>query len=215
MARTSVAVPPGLARHVNKVLRPRDAGEIYAHPRPEFVRLVQAGALVRLAPGYFVLVPQERLGDREWRPELEAAALGLAQADYGAGQVALMGISAARYHGAVPRAVGTAVVAVPKQRPMVQTRFGAVLFVKRDVARLDVERADTQVTSGWVTTVEQTLLDLAARPALGGLAESDLAAAVRALGARADWDQVRRLARSQHKPAALKAAIRLAGVDRA
>jgi AbiEi antitoxin C-terminal domain len=215
MARSSVAVPPGLARRGNKVLRPRDAGEVYAHPRAELARLVRVGALVRLASGYFVLVPQERLGDREWRPELEAAALGLAQADYGAEHVALMGLSAARYHGAVPRAVGVAVVAVPKQRPALETRFGTVLFVKRDVTRLDVERLDTQVTTGWVTTVEQTLLDLGARPTLGGLAESDLVAAVRALAARADWDLTRQLAGDQHKPAALAAATRLAGVDHA
>lgn len=126
-----------------------------------------------------------------------------------------MGVSAARYHGAVPRAISVAVVAVPKQRPRLASRFGAVLFVKRDVTRLDVERVDTQVTSGWVTTVEQTLLDLAARPALGSLAESDVVLAVRALGARADWNLVRQLARTQHRPAALTAAIRLAGVDHA
>ena len=215
MVRSSIALPPILMRRGNKVLRPRDAGEVYAHPRPELARLAAAGALVHLATGYFVLVPQERLGDRDWRPDLEAAALGLAQADYGVDQVALMGLSAARYHGAVPRAVGVAVVAAPKQRPRLETRFGAVLFVKRDVARLDVERVDTQVTSGWVTTVEQTLLDLATRPTLGGLAESDVAVAVRVLGARADWTLVRQLGRAQHRPAALVAAMRMAGVDRA
>src|SRR5690242_2077148 len=126
MARSGVALPPALARRGNKVLRPRDAAEVYAHPRPELARLVGVGALVRLASGYFVLVPQERLGDRGWRPELEGSALGLAQADYGVEQVALMGVSAARYHGALPRALGVAVVAVPKQRPRLKTRFGDV-----------------------------------------------------------------------------------------
>ena len=213
VARTGVALPPGLVRRGNKVVRPRDAGAVYAHPRPELARLADVGALVRLATGYFVLVPQERLGDLEWRPELEAATLGLAQADYGVDQVALMGISAARYHGAAPRAVGVAVVAVPKQRPRLASRFGAMVFVKRDVARLDVERVDTQVTSGWMTTVEQTLLDLAARPELGGLPESDIVATVRALSPRADWNLVRQLAKAQHKPAALAAATRMAGVE--
>ena len=213
MARPSVTLPPALVRRGNRVLRPSDVGEIYAHPRPELARLAAAGALVRLATGYFVLIPQERLGDHGWRPELEAAALGLAQADYGVDRVALMGISAARRHGAVPRAVGVAVVAVPKQRPRLETRFGAVVFVKRDVARLDVERVDTQVTSGWMTTVEQTLLDLAARPTLGGLAESDVVGAVRALSPRADWNLVRQLSAVQHKPAALAAARRMAGAD--
>ncbi len=215
MPRLSVGVPPALARRRNKVLRPRDVGDVYAHPRPELARLVKAGALASLATGYFVLPPQERLGDRRWRPELEAAALGLAQADYGTEQVALMGVSAARHHGAVPRAVGLAVVAVPKQRPRLETHVGTVLFVKRDVTRLDLERVDTQVTSGWVTTVEQTLVDLADRPTLGGLAEPDLAAAVCALSARADWELVRQLARGQHKPAALARAARLAGAERA
>lgn len=213
VASQGITLPPALVRRGNRVLRPRDAGAVYAHPRPELARLAEAGALVRLATGYFVLVPQERLGDRGWRPELEAAALGLAHADYGVDRVALMGASAARCHGAVPRAVGVAVVAVPKQRPRLETRFGAVVFVKRDVARLDVERLDTQVTSGWTTTVEQTLLDLAARPALGGLALSDVVAAMRALSPRADWNRVRQLSGSQHKPAAFTAAKRMAGTD--
>jgi hypothetical protein len=212
MATGSITLPPALVRRGNKVLRPRDVGDVYAHPRPELARLVEVGALVRLATGYFVLIPQDRLGDHDWRPELEAATLGLAQTDYGVDQVALMGVSAARHHGAVPRAIGVAVVAVPKQRPRLKTRFGDALFVKREVTRLDLERADTQVTSGWVTTVEQTLLDLAARPTLGGLAESDLAAAVRALSSQVDWSLVRQLARAQHKPAALSAATRMAGV---
>jgi hypothetical protein len=215
MARRAVAVPPTLARRGNRVLRPRDANEVYAHPRAELARLVRAGALVRLAPRYYVVVPQDRLGDHDWRPELEAAALGVAQADYGVAPVALMGISAARHHGAIPRAAGVAVVAVPKQRPVLDVRFGRVVFVKRDVARLDVERMDTQVTSGWVTTVEQTLLDLAARPGLGGLPESDAAEAVRALGTRADWTVVRQLAHDQHRPAALSEATRLTAVNRA
>ena len=69
------------------------------------------------------------------------------------------------------------------------------------------------VTSGWMTTVEQTLLDLAARPTLGGLAESDVVGAVRALSPRADWNLVRQLSAVQHKPAALAAARRMAGAD--
>lgn len=215
MARSSIALPPELARRANRVLRPRDAGDVYAHPRPELARLVETGAMVRLSAGYFVIVPQQRLGDHDWKPELEAAALGLAQTDHGNTAVALMGISAARHHGALPRAVGVAVVAVPKQRPRLETRFGAVLFVKRDVERLELERVDTPITSGWVTTVEQTLLDLASRPGLGALAESDIEAAVRALSTRADWSLIESLARIQHKPAALAAARTMTGGDRA
>jgi len=167
MSRSSVSVPPALARRANKVLRPKDIETVYAHPRAELARLARSGVVRRLASGYYALVPQERLGDLRWRPELDAAALGLAQTDYGINAVALMGISAARLHGAIPRALAVAVIAVPKQRPALTSHAGRMIFVKRDVARLDIEHVDTQLTSGWVTTIEQTLLDVAARPDLG------------------------------------------------
>ena len=54
-------------------------------------------------------------------------------------------------------------VAVPKQRPVLATEIGEIGFAKRDVTRLDVERVRTELVSGWVTTVEQTLLDIAGR----------------------------------------------------
>jgi hypothetical protein len=63
------------------------------------------------------MIPQHRLGDSTWTPDLHTAALGIGQADYGTGAVALMGVTAARLHGAIPRALAVAVVAVPKQRP--------------------------------------------------------------------------------------------------
>ncbi|WP_390624230.1 type IV toxin-antitoxin system AbiEi family antitoxin [Fodinicola feengrottensis] len=80
-----------------------------------------------------------------------------------------MGISAARVHGALPRALNVAVVAVERHRNTLQLtdRKAAVLFVRRAVARLDVQRHQTELGQGWVTTVEQTLLDLIARPELG------------------------------------------------
>jgi predicted transcriptional regulator of viral defense system len=210
MARTAVGVPPELTRRRNQVLRPRDAASVYAHPRAELARLARTGALRHIATGYYVLLPPDRWGDDRWIPEVNSVALGLAQVDYGV-DVALMGVSAARHHGAIPRALAVAVVAVPKQRPTVETDAGRVVFVKRDVARLDVERIDTQLVSGWVTTIEQTLIDLAARPTLGGLAEQDSVEAIRALASRADWDLVRQLARDQHKPSAARTAERLAG----
>jgi hypothetical protein len=207
MSRSSLAVPLALTRRANKVLRPRDIDGTYAHPRAELARLARSGVVHHLATGYYTLIPQERLGDPRWRPELDAAALGLAQTDYGADSVALMGVSAARHHGAIPRAIAVAVVAVPKQRPPLNIHAGRLIFVKRDVNQLDVEHAHTQLASGWVTTIEQTLLDLSARPDLGGLSGQDSAEAIRALGARADWAIVDRLAAGQHKPAALRAAL--------
>jgi predicted transcriptional regulator of viral defense system len=177
--------------------------------------LERSGVVRRIATGYYVIVPQDRLGDHRWRPELDATTLGIAQADYGSSAVALMGTSAARHHGAIPRAIAVAVIAVPNQRPALETAFGRVIFVKRDVERLDVERIDTQLASGWVTTVEQTLLDLAARPTLGGLPEADVAEAIRILADAADWANVEQLAREQHRPAALRTAHRLTGNHRA
>jgi predicted transcriptional regulator of viral defense system len=210
MPRSAVAVPPLLARRANKVLRPVDAAGAYANPRAELARLRRSGAVLRLATGYYALLPQDRLGDQSWRPDLEAAALGLAQSDYGVDGAALMGVSAARYHGAIPRALAVAVLAVPKQRPAVETEVGRIMFVKRNIARLDVEHIETRLTSGWVTTVEQTLLDLADRPALGGLERSDMDDAVRFLAGRADWALVRQLASAQHKPTALRNATLIA-----
>ncbi len=203
MPRRAAGVPTALARRANHVLRPRDVVDVYAHPRAELARLTENGVTRRLATGYYVMAPLNRLGDKVWRPELEAAALGIAIADYGTDAVALTGVSAARHHGAVPRAVGAATVAVPKQRPTLRTEIGEIGFAKRDVARLDVERVETELVTGWVTTVEQTLLDIAAHPDrwqhLGDLAETMVA-----LGRRADLALVAKLAEQQHQPAALR-----------
>jgi len=209
--RIAVGVPPQLARRGNRVLRPRDASEVYANPRKELARLARTGVARRLGTGYYALVPQHRLGDLQWRPDLHAAALGIAQADYGTDTVALMGVSAARQHGAIPRAVAVAVVAVPKQRPTLRLAVGEIVFVERDAARLEVERLDSELTSGWVTTVEQTLLDLAARPALGGLTMNETRQAAQALATRADWELLVRLAKEQHRPSALRRAAEWTG----
>ncbi|WP_344882391.1 type IV toxin-antitoxin system AbiEi family antitoxin domain-containing protein [Allokutzneria multivorans] len=203
-----MTVPPALARRSNRVLRPRDA-VVYAHPRAELARLAKAGVLRQVHTGYYAIAPLDRLGDTTWRPDLAAVALGIAQADYGPATVALMGTSAARHHGAIPRAIAVAVVAVPKQRPELRTDLGRLVFVKRNTDKLDLERVDTELTTGWVTTVEQTILDLAARPALGGLTPGDTAEAVRALGRRADPDLLGQLAAEQHRPAALRMALAL------
>lgn len=52
---------------------------------------------------------------RLWLPSLEGAAAGIASTIYGADNAILMGVSAARVLGVIPRALATAVVAVPKQ----------------------------------------------------------------------------------------------------
>ncbi len=201
-------MPPGtlpidLARRPLAVLRPRDAADVYAHPRAEFARLSEQGLLRRVATGYYVRVPPERVGDDGWRPDLHATALGMAAADYGRDAIALMHLSAARMHRALPREIALAVVAVPKQRPRLRLLGGAATFVRRDMARLDVERLTTDLVESWVTTVEQTIVDLAARPELGGVDATTIREALVSLTRRADWQIVDELAAQQRHRAAV------------
>lgn len=195
-------LPPALARAAHGVLRPVDARDVYVQPTRDFRRLAQRGRLHRLAVGYYAVVPPAAQ-DREWMPSIEAAAYGIAAADYGSDPVALMGLSAGRLHGGIPRALGVAVVAAPKQRPPVALldRTAAVVFVKRDVGRLEVERVLTDLGPVLVTTVEQTVLDLAHRPDLGGVPD-EARAAVRVLWPRVDPEELARLARDQRLRAA-------------
>jgi hypothetical protein len=102
--------------------------------------------------------------------------------------------------------LAVAVVAVPKQRPAMQIDKARVVFAARDVPTLDLERTTTELGTGWITAIEQTLLDLAARPALGGVAAADSHEAIQALATRADWPRVERLAAEQHRPGALRTA---------
>lgn len=186
-----------------RVLRPRDADGVYAHPRPEFARLTRSGSLHRLATGYYAVVPDDQVG-QDWLPELEAAALGIAASDEGADTVALMGLSAARVHGAIPRGLAVAVVAATRHRHTLHLadRDAAVLFVRRGVATLDVQRHTNELGQGWVTTVEQTVLDLAARPALGGL-PAEAQSAADGLLPRCDHALLRGLAIAQRRRATL------------
>lgn len=198
-------LPPELAARDVRVLRPADASVAYAHPRAEVARLARRGALRKLATGYYAVVPQAKVGDGAWLPSLEAAAWGIAAADYGVDAVALMGLSAARVHGAVPRALAVAVVAVPKQRPALSfdDRAAEAVFVKRVSSQLDTERHRLELGDGYVTTVEQTVLDLAARPQLGGLPQ-EAEEAARALLLRADRELLGDLAVAQRRRATLR-----------
>jgi len=206
--RAAARVPPALLRRPLRVLRPRDAAGTYAHPRPEFARLSRAGALHRLATGYYAVVPDDQL-DRHWLPELEAAGLGIAAADEGIDSVALMGISAARVHGTIPRALAVAVVATARHRPTLRLgdRDATVVFVRRNVATLNVERFTSEIGSGWVTTIEQTVLDLAARPELGGLT-AEAHVSIHALLPRADRSILEELATAQRRRATLQRVLR-------
>lgn len=184
------------------VLRPKDASGIYGRPRRYFQRWEQEGVLLKIAHGYYAHVPEASRGGH-WRPEIEALALGLGQADYGKGEVALMHISAARIHGAIPRALAVAVLAVPKQRPILETTCGRIIFVKRNVSALKRIRVETELATGWVTSLEQTTLDLARRPNLVEGSFSDVQDAVRSLFVRDNIQKMETIARDQRMVTAL------------
>lgn len=206
-------IPEPLARSENRLVRPRDLDGYYgANPWAEFERLVGRGVLAVVARGYYLVVPDEHRGGH-WRPAIEGVALGIGVADYSRNEAALMGPSAARQLGAIPRALNMATVAVPKQRPPLPTNFGTVEFVKRKVPTLDTQRAVTQITHGLVTTPEQTVVDLAARPTLGRITAHTAAEAIRALAARCDHDLVQELAYRQRKVAAWRRYAWLAGLE--
>ncbi|MGH3450713.1 MAG: type IV toxin-antitoxin system AbiEi family antitoxin, partial [Haloechinothrix sp.] len=121
-----------------------------------------------------------------------------------------MGLSAARLHGAIPRALDVAVIAVPKNRPnlVLADRNAMVRFVLRDTDRLDAERLNTDLGAALVTTAEQTLLDLAHRPDLGGVS-AEAKAAIRALWLRADANRLTDIAGEQRLRSALVRARKL------
>lgn len=184
------------------VLRPRDAESLYAQPHVEFRRWEKAGVLLKVAHGYYAHIPETSRGS-QWRPEIEALALGIGQADYGKNHVALMHISAARIHGAIPRALAVAVIAVPNRRPDLETTCGRIVFVQKDVEVLKRMRVETELATGWSTSIEQTALDLARRPSLvQGLTNVVMEAAV-SLFARCKEEKLQAIVREQRMGAAL------------
>jgi predicted transcriptional regulator of viral defense system len=196
--RRAPGLPPVLARADNQIVRPRDLADTYRNPHAELGRMTERGLVRRIAHGYYAVVPEAERGGY-WHPPIEAVALGIAAADFGRDEAALMGITAARALGAVPRALNTAVVAVPRQRPALETESGRVHFVKRAIATLQLQRTETPLVAGYATTPEQTVLDLAARPTLGGITEITAHEAIRALWPRCDRDVVEELAHQQLK----------------
>jgi hypothetical protein len=166
-----------------------------------------------LADGYYAVVPQDMLG-RNWLPNLESAAAGIATAIYGFDNVVVMGLGAARLYGVIPRALSTAIVAIPRQhRPIaLSDRPAIVRFVKRDTSALDAERIGTELGPALVTTPEQTVVDLAHRPTLGDN-EADIPTAVTALYTRSDKQRLKRLAVEQRRLASLSRAEEWAGIS--
>ena len=197
-------LPVEFAQAPMRTLRTADARVVYAHPGTQMARLERLGLLHRLAVGYYAVVPQDRVG-LGWRPAIEAAAAGVATAAVGPGRAVLMGVTAARMHNVVPRALAVAIVAVPGDRRdiLLRDRDGVIHFVQRDTEALDAELMTTELGQCLVTTVEQTVLDLAHRPGLGD-AEDEAEAAIAALLSRCDGAVLERLAAEQRLGAALR-----------
>ncbi|SNT47912.1 type IV toxin-antitoxin system AbiEi family antitoxin domain-containing protein [Rhodococcoides kyotonense] len=195
--RRQTGLPPEFARLPMRMVRAATAAQVYAHPRAELVRLTDLGLLHRVATGFYVAVPDDRVGTG-WMPGVEAAAAGVAVAAYGPDDAVVMGVSAARMHGVIPRALATAVIAVPTRHDPIRLadRPAVVRFVVRDTARLDAERIDTELGPVLVTTVEQTVLDLMKRPGLGD-AEDEVWAAVEQLYRRCDRGELAEMAGAQ------------------
>lgn len=205
----AVGLPVVLMRRRLRVFTTRDAQAAYASPRPQLKRLTDAGLLRRLHGGIFAIVPAEHIG-RPWTPPLEAAAVGLEAARSGLEGAVLMGMSAARLHGAVPRGLGRATVATRTQRRAI-TLDGTGLeirFVKRRVDDLDADLTTTVLGDVLVTSIEQTILDLA-HPRVQeteGEAERE---AIRMLAPRADHTALQELAARQRLGLALHRAQRV------
>jgi hypothetical protein len=167
------------------------------------MRLERAGLLHKLADGYYTVIPQDRIGHR-WMPTLEGAAAGVAAADFGGDSYGLMGLTAARLHGAIPRAIAFAVVAAPRRRRDLRLadRDATIRFIPRDIDRLQLERMTTDLGTCLVTTPEQTVLDLAHRPTLGEM-EHEARSAIDVLSRRCDHAVLEEIAAEQRLGAAL------------
>jgi predicted transcriptional regulator of viral defense system len=200
-------LPAELAQAPLRTVRARDV-TVYAHPRAQFARLAERGLMHRLADGYFTVVPQDRVG-QAWLPTLEGAAAGIAAADFGDRQYVLMGLSAARLHRVLPRAVATAFVAAPRRRQSMHLtdRTATVRFLPRDIDVVNAEVLRTDLGECLVTTPEQTVLDLAH---LHDVAlDTDVRAAIAGLLPRCDDDTLAEIAAGQRLGRALAAVTTL------
>jgi predicted transcriptional regulator of viral defense system len=209
MAVRSAGVPPEIAQAPLRTVRARDV-TTYAQSHKDLARLEARGLLHRIGDGFYTVVPQDRVGS-SWMPTLEGAAAGIGAAEFGPGLYALMSLTAARLHRAIPRAISTAVVAAPRKRRTLQMvdRRASVRFRARDIPALQVEMMETDLGGCLVTTPEQTVLDLAYRPNIGDL-EDEATAAIQSLLPRCDRDLMAEIAASQRLGRAFDRVRRLA-----
>lgn len=201
--RPATGLPAELAQAPLRTLRPRDV-QTYTQPRVQIMRLERNGLLHRIADGYYAVVPQDRVG-AGWIPTLEGVAAGVAAADFGEGNYALIGLSAARLHRAVHRAIAFAVVAAPRRRRDLHLadREATIRFLPRDIEQLRLERMTTDVGPCLVSTPEQTVLDLAHLPKLGDM-QYEVCNAIDLLLRRCDQAVLAEIADEQRLNAALR-----------
>jgi hypothetical protein len=186
-----------------QTVRAADLAGLYAHPGPQLSILERRGVVHRLAHGFYCAVPREHVG-APWRPSLEAATAAVATALYGDRVPVLDGLSAARVHRALPRAITVGYTAVPGQRRPLRfaDRDGEVRFVMRDVATLDAVLVQTELGPALVTTPEQTVLDLAKRDPRGE--DLDAQQAIDALWPQCDPATLEEIAARQRMRASLR-----------
>lgn len=191
-----------------RTVRPLMLREVYANPEKELARLHRQGRVTKIAAGTYVAKPDDVEATTPWKPNFEEAAMAYATAAYGPRVPILYGLGAARFHHAIPRALGVTVIAVPQQHHAVNlTDGGRVVFTTTDTDQIDARLETGKLGKFLVATPEQTLLDLIARPTLGGLPR-EAAAAVRALAGTVDRDRLERLAAD--RPRTVQARLRTA-----
>lgn len=173
-----------------RTVRPKQLA--YPNPNNQLARLLERGRVVRIAPGFYTAVPDDVI--EGWFPPPEEAAIAVATAMHGDRVPVLMGLSAARIHHAIPRRIGVAIVAVPhKRNPVILSDGTRVLFVQRDVTRVQARLETLRIGAALVTNYAQTAYDLLMRPQLGGMSQ-EAEAAVQNLEPRVDgaaWRTVR------------------------
>lgn len=191
-----------------RTIRWQDLADEATNPARDLARMEERGGLTRIAKGVFVAPPNGADG-RRWKVPLEAGGLALATARFGQRRVALMGVGAARFWGAIPRAIGTTVIAIPVggRPPVTLATGGTVHFVQRDIGRLKTVLERTPLGEGLITTPAQTLYDVLAKRGAGDAA---LVAgeAVRNLRAQVALAELQEIAdRAQRVPAAVRATL--------
>lgn len=145
-----------------RTVRTDDIGALLPNPSRVLTRLVRIGAVTKLAHGFYTVPPGGADG-REWRPPVEVGALAVATARFGQRRAILIGDGAARHWHAIPRAIGSATIAVEERgvKPVELATGGRIRFVVRHLEDVDAVLERTVLGEALVATLPQTLYDLA------------------------------------------------------